>query len=316
MVNKILIVEDDKAVLKLLSEFLIKSGFQIKTAESAEEAEKILNNEKVDTVLTDIRLPGMDGIQFTKKIRKKFSIDVIVLTAYSSEYSYEDAIKNGASDLIFKPVKLNELILRINRVLRERNLINERDKMIRDLKRLTIEDPLTGLFNSRHFFNELDKEIKRSDRYLNPISLIFVDVDNFKLINDTHGHMIGDKILSIIAMKINSCLRANDSAYRFAGDEFTVILPETTSKEAKFVADRILSNFSHEAMVVDEKVISDVTLSIGISEYQVHETRDQFIHRADVLMYEAKGRGGNRVVMPPDSRESSSANMQQSSLSC
>jgi len=85
MVNKILIVEDDKAVLKLLSEFLIKSGFQIKTAESAEEAEKILNNkilnnEKVDTVLTDIRLPGMDGIQFTKKIRKKFTIDVIVLT--------------------------------------------------------------------------------------------------------------------------------------------------------------------------------------------------------------------------------------------
>ena len=316
MVNKILIVEDDKAVLKLLSGFLIKSGFQIKTAKSAEEAEKILNNEKFGTVLTDIRLPGMDGIQFTKKIRKKFAIDVIVLTAYSSEYSYEDAIKNGASDLIFKPVKLNELILRINRVLRERNLLNERDKMIRDLKRLTIEDPLTGLFNSRHFFNELDKEIKRSDRYLNPISLIFIDIDNFKLINDTHGHMIGDKILSIIAMKIKACLRSNDTAFRFAGDEFTVILPETTSKEAKFVADRILSKFAHEPIVIDEKVLADVTLSIGISEYQINETRDQFIHRADALMYEAKGCGGNRVVMSADLEESSSANMLPSSLSC
>jgi len=305
--NKILIVEDDAAVSKLLYEFLIKSGFQPKTAKSAEEAEKILDNEKIDTVLTDIRLPGIDGIKFTNKIRKKFTIDVIVMTAYSSEYSYEDAIKNGASDLIFKPVKLNELILRINRVIKERSLLDERDKMIKKLQRLAIVDSLTGLYNSRHFFEQLEKEIKRSERYLHPISLMFIDIDNFKAINDTYGHMIGDKILSLIAKKIKACLRANDTAFRFAGDEFTVILPETISDEAKFVADRILSNFADEPIVVNDKELSEVTLSIGIGEYRINEGTDQFVHRADVLMYEAKGRGGNNVVISPDLKDLSTS---------
>ena len=299
MTIKILVVDDDIDVSRLLVKFLIKSGFETESADSAEEAEEILKHEEINTVLTDIKLPGTDGIKFTKNIKKKYALDVIVMTAYSSEYSYEDAIKNGASDLIFKPVKLNELLLRINRVIKERSLLDDRDKMIRKLKRLTIEDSLTGLYNSRHFFDQLDKEIKRSDRYLHPISLIFVDIDNFKEINDTHGHMIGDKILAQIAKRLKACLRANDSAYRFAGDEFTIILPETTSIEAKYVADRILSKFANESFLIEGKEISNITPSIGIAEYQMNEGNQQFVHRADVTMYEAKQQGGNGVVISP-----------------
>jgi two-component system cell cycle response regulator len=299
MAIKILVVEDDVDVSEVLTEFLNKTGFKAKSSSSAEEAEEILKNEEITMVLTDIKLPGADGIKLTKNIKKKHNLDVIVMTGYSSEYSYEDAIKNGASDLIFKPIKLNELLLRINRVLKERSLLDDRDKMIKELKRLTIEDSLTGLYNSRHFFDELDKEIKRSVRYLHPISLIFLDIDNFKEINDTYGHMIGDKILALIAKRIKACLRSNDSAYRFAGDEFTIILPETTAREAKFVADRILSKFKDEAFVINEKEIYEITPSIGIAEYQLNEGNHQFVHRADVTMYEAKQRGGNRVIISP-----------------
>ena len=299
MAVKILIVEDDNDVLKTLMEFLIKSGFIAKGAYSAEEAEEILKNDDINMVLTDIKLPGIDGIKLTKNIKKKYSLDVVVMTGYSSEYSYAEAIKNGASDLIFKPVKLNELLLRINRVIKERSLLNDRDKMIKQLKQLTIEDSLTGLYNSRHFFEQLDKEIKRSERYLHPISLIFIDVDNFKEINDTYGHMIGDKILAFIAKQIKACLRSNDSAYRFAGDEFTIILPETTASEAKFVADRILSKFTNESFMINENEISGITSSIGIAEYQINEGYQQFVHRADVTMYEAKQRGGNGVFISP-----------------
>jgi diguanylate cyclase (GGDEF)-like protein len=299
MAIKILVVDDDFDVSKLLVKFLVKTGFKTESANSAEEAEEILKHEEINTVLTDIKMPGTDGIKFTKNIKKKYDLDVIVMTAYSSEYSYEDAIKNGASDLIFKPIKLNELLLRINRVIKERSLLDDRDKMIRELKRLTIEDSLTGLYNSRHFFDQLDKEIKRSNRYLHPISLIFVDIDNFKEINDTHGHMIGDKILAQIAKRIKSCLRTNDSAYRFAGDEFTIILPETNSIEAKYVADRILSKFANESFVIEGKEISNITPSIGIAEYQMNEEFQQFVHRADVTMYEAKQQGGNGVIISP-----------------
>ena len=303
MAVKILVVEDDIDVSRTLVEFLIKSGFKVKSASSAEEAEEILKNEEINMVLTDIKLPGTDGITLTKNIKNEYNLDVIVLTGYSSEYSYEDAIRNGASDLIFKPIKLNELLLRINRVIKERSLLDERDGMIKELKRLTIEDSLTGLYNSRHFFDQLDKEIKRSDRYLHPLSLIFIDLDNFKEINDTHGHMIGDKILALIAKRIKACLRSNDSAYRFAGDEFTIILPETTASEAKFVADRILSKFANEAFVINEKEISEITSSIGIAEYQINEGYQKFVHRADVTMYEAKQRGGNGVIISPAQNE-------------
>ena len=299
MAVKILIVEDDVDVSETLMLFLIKSGFKVKSANSAEAAEEILKNEEIHMVLTDIKLPGTDGIKLTKNIKKKYGLDVIVMTGYSSEYFYEDAIINGASDLIFKPVKFNELLLRINRVLKERSLIKDRDKMIKELKRLTIEDSLTGLYNSRHFFEQLDKEIKRSDRYLHPISLIFIDIDNFKEINDTYGHMIGDKILALIAKRIKACLRSNDSAYRFAGDEFTIILPETTASEAKIVAYRILSKFTKESFLITDKEISEITSSIGIAEYQINEGPQQFVHRADVTMYEAKQRGGNGVIISP-----------------
>jgi len=299
MAIKILVVEDDVNVSKLVINFLIKSGFKAKSANNAEEAEEILKKEEINLVLTDIVLPGKDGIKLSKNIKKNYKLDVIVMTGYSSEYSYEDAINNGASDLIFKPVKLNELLLRINRVIKERSLLDESDRMIKELKRLTIEDSLTGLYNSRHFHEQLDKEIKRSDRYLHPISLIFVDIDNFKEINDTYGHMIGDNILALIAKRLKACLRANDSAFRFAGDEFTIILPETTSSEAKFVADRILSKFTKESFMINEKEILNVTPSVGIAEYQRNEGHQQFVHRADLTMYEAKHHGGNRVVISP-----------------
>ena len=300
MIPKILVVEDDADVSKLLIEVLIKIGFNAKSATNAEEAEVILKNEKIDMVLTDIKLPGTDGIKLTKNIKKKYILDVIVLTAYSAQYSYEDAIRNGASDLIFKPIKLNELLLRINRVIKERMLLNDRDKLIKQLKRLAIKDALTGLYNSRHFFDQLDKEIKRSDRYLHPISLIFIDIDNFKKINDTFGHMAGDKVLALIAKRIKACLRFNDGAYRFAGDEFTIILPETTANEAKFVAYRILSKFTHECFAVNEKDMIVLTPSIGIAEYQRNEGKKEFIHRADTTMYEAKRQGGNKVIICPD----------------
>ena len=300
MALKILVVEDDVDFSKTLMEFLNESGFKTMSVNSAEEAEEVLKKKEINLVLTDIKLPGMDGIKLAKNIKKKYNLGVIVMTAYSSEYSFEDVIKNGANDLIIKPFKFNELLLRIKKVIKELSLLDDHEKMIKALKRLTIEDSLTGLYNSRHFYDQLDKEIKRSVRYLHPLSLIFIDVDNLKEINDNYGHMIGDKILRLIAQRIKACLRSNDSAYRFAGDEFTLILPETTAREAKFVADRIISKFANESFVVNKIEISKITLSIGIAEYQMNEGNQQFLHRADLTMYEAKQRGGNRVIVSPD----------------
>jgi diguanylate cyclase (GGDEF)-like protein len=297
MKNRILIVEDDVAVSKILSSFLPRSGYQASVVSSAEEAEKFLKLEKIHIILTDIKLPGVDGLTFTKNIKKQYDLDVIITTGYSSEYSYEDAINNGASDLIFKPIRLNELMLRINRVIRERSLISERDRMIERLKILSIRDPLTELYNSRHFYAQLEDEIKRSERYLHPLSLIFIDIDHFKAINDTYGHMVGDQALLLIASKMQACLRSQDTAYRFAGDEFTTILPETAADDANSVAERIRSEMENDSLVIFEQEITKITLSIGVAEYQRNEKKEQFVHRADVTMYEAKKSGGNSIAV-------------------
>lgn len=299
MENKILIVEDDVAVCKTLADFLSRSGYRTITASSAEEAEDILQKRDTHIVLTDVKLPGVDGLTFTKNIRKQYDLDVIITTGYSSEYSYEDAINNGASDLIFKPIRFNELMLRINRVIRERSLINERDKMIERFKRLSIRDPLTGLYNSRHFFTQLEDEIRRSERYLHPLSMIFIDIDNFKAINDTYGHMVGDQALLSIANKMQTCLRSQDTAYRFAGDEFTTLLPETAAENARSVADRIRLEMDSNSLMIFDHEITKVTLSIGVAEYQRNEKKEQFVHRADVTMYEAKRKGGNTIAVSP-----------------
>jgi diguanylate cyclase (GGDEF)-like protein len=299
MENRILIVEDDDAVCGLMYEFLSRSGYEAITANSAEEAEKLLKKEEIHIILTDVRLPGTDGMTFTKNVKKQYNLDVIITTGYSSEYFYEDAINNGASDLIFKPIRLNELMLRINRVIRERSLINERERMIERLKKLSIRDPLTELYNSRHFYAQLEDEIGRSERYVHPLSLIFIDIDKFKGVNDTYGHMIGDQTLLLIAQKIRVSLRLQDTAYRFAGDEFTIILPETTAENARFVADRIQAEMDKESLVIRDKEIAKITLSMGIAEYQRNEEKEQFVHRADVTMYEAKKRGGNDIAVSP-----------------
>jgi diguanylate cyclase (GGDEF)-like protein len=305
MENKILIVEDDAVIAQLIYQFLTRSGYQAITTPSAEEADEILKNEEINIIITDIKLPGTDGITFTKNVKKQYNLDVIITTGYSSEYFYEDAINNGASDLIFKPIRLNELMLRISRVMRERSLINERDRMIENLKKLSIRDSLTELYNSRHFYAQLDKEITRSDRYLHPLSLIFIDIDNFKAINDSYGHMVGDKALLLIAKKMKTSLRSLDTAYRFAGDEFTIILPETSSEKAKVVAERIKSEMKNESLVIFDKEIPKITLSFGIAEYIRNEEMEHFVHRADVTMYEAKKGGGNRIAIAPKVNEPS-----------
>jgi two-component system cell cycle response regulator len=246
-------------------------------------------------VITDIMLPGVSGLELTKIIKTKYDSDVIVMTGYSDDYSYEEAITVGASDFVIKPVRLEELVLRLRRVLRERELTKERIRMMEKLQQLAITDGLTRLQNSRSFFAQLELEIDRSNRYNHPLALLLLDIDHFKDYNDSYGHLEGDKVLVRFSRVIQSCLRANDSAYRYGGEEFTVILPETTAEEAKTVAQRIRASL--EEVVFNPRPDVEVfkTISIGLTEYFLKEELTRFIKRADEAMYRSKQKGRNRV---------------------
>jgi diguanylate cyclase (GGDEF)-like protein len=292
----ILIVDDDDAIRDSMHEFVELSGYISSTAASAEEALEVLENKNIDVVITDIILPGMDGLELTDSIRKKHDIDVIVMTGYSGDYSYEEAISKGASDFVFKPVRFEELLLRLRRVLKERRLTQERVQMLEKLKRLSITDGLTQLFNSRYFYNQIKAEIDRTSRYQRPLSLLLLDIDRFKEYNDNYGHLEGDKVLVRLGQVIKSCLRKMDSAYRYGGEEFTVILPETEGDEAATVAERIRASVEEEYFLSGEKCNPiAITVSVGVAEYQLGEEAAVLVQRADKAMYLSKQGGRNRV---------------------
>ncbi|RJP86255.1 MAG: diguanylate cyclase [Desulfobacteraceae bacterium] len=295
MTASILIVDDDSAVRDSIKEFLSIIGYTTYSAESAEAALAFLKNRSVDVIITDIIMDGMDGLEMTRVIKESYDTDIIVITGFTGNYSYEEAIKKGADDFIFKPVRFEELLLRLKRVLRERTLSHDRMQMLEKLQELAITDDLTRLFNSRHFYSQLENEIHRYNRYQRPLSLLMIDVDFFKELNDTCGHQAGDQILNKIAQLIVSCLRTEDTAYRYGGEEFTVILPETTCDAALSVAERI-------NQVVHDEVFAaasyrKLSVSIGVTQFSPGETISEFIRRADRAMYMAKEAGRNRTEL-------------------
>jgi len=173
------------------------------------------------------------------------------------------------------------------------------EKALRDSEKryreLSIVDDLTQLYNARHFYFQLKIELERSNRYEQPLTLLLLDLDNFKAFNDAYGHVEGDQVLIRLGQVVKRCLRQTDSAYRYGGEEFTILLPMTTSEDGVVIAERIRSELKKEMFspVSDKNIY--ITVSIGLAQYKPQEDMKTFVHRVDQLMYQAKKNGRDRV---------------------
>ena len=299
----LLVVDDEGSIRDIIRESLQYEGYHCTCAEDGLEALHIMDQLSVDVVITDIQMPNMDGIELTKAIKEKFDSDVIVMTGFVRDFTYEEIIEIGASDFIQKPIGMKELLIRIKRVIKERAIFAERNRALDALREsqkkyqeLSITDGLTNLYNSRHFYQQLKNEIERSNRYQHPLTLLMLDVDDFKQFNDTFGHLEGDKVLVGLADVIQQSIRRIDSAYRYGGEEFTVILPETDGTRGLHVAERIRSEFKKEVFSPAKGTTVRVSVSIGIAQYISEEVLKEFIKRADINMYKAKRLGKDQVL--------------------
>jgi diguanylate cyclase (GGDEF)-like protein len=162
-------------------------------------------------------------------------------------------------------------------------------------RELSIIDGLTQLYNPRHFHHQIKMEIERADRYGQPLTLLLLDLDDFKTFNDAYGHIEGDQVLLRLGQVVKRSLRQTDSAYRYGGEEFTVILPMTTSVEGAVTAQRIRTEFKKEAFSPTPNQDVHVTVSIGLGQHKTHEDMKVFVHRVDQLMYQGKKNGKDRV---------------------
>lgn len=299
----ILVAEDEKSIRDIIQEALSNEGYDCSIAEDGEKALKVLAERNADVLITDIMMPNLDGLELTRIVKEKYDSDVIIMTGFVKDYSYENIIEIGASDFIQKPVSMNELLIRVKRVLRERALLAERiraEEALREsekrYQKLSITDGLTKLYNVRHFYAQLNLEIERTNRYNHPLTLLMLDIDDFKQYNDSFGHLEGDKVLIRLSEFIRESVRRTDTAYRYGGEEFTIILPETKGEQGLVVAERIRTCLKNEAFspIPGKKI--HLNVSTGIAQFILHEPLEDFIRRADKSMYKAKELGKDRII--------------------
>jgi two-component system cell cycle response regulator len=175
-------------------------------------------------------------------------------------------------------------------------LLKDSEKRYREL---SIIDDLTQLYNSRHFYFQLKIELDRANRYEQPLTLLLLDLDNFKAFNDAYGHVEGDQVLKRLGQAVKRCLRETDFAYRYGGEEFTIILPMTTSADGAVTAERIRTEFRKEIFSPAPGRDVHATVSIGLAQYKPQEEMKAFVHRVDQLMYRGKKNGKDRVCCEP-----------------
>ncbi len=285
--SSILVIDDDADLRKALSNILRARGYQTLEAESGMEGLSLIGQNTFNLALIDLRLPDISGLQVLAKVKAVSPVtEVIILTGHPTLDSAIWATNNGAFSYLEKPYETEQLLLHIRRAI-EKQLS---EKMIRHIE---YYDPLTELPNRMLFTERLQQAISQAHRHNQLIAVMLLDLDRFKVINDTYEHETGDRLIQVVARRLKSIVREGDTVARLGGDEFLLLFPFLKSaQEATELARRIVKLFN-ESFVLDSCEIY-ITASIGISIYPTDGVdTSTLIKNADSSMYHAKGQGGN-----------------------
>jgi len=294
MKNKnILIVDDIKTNIDVLVD-LLDDMYDIVVALDGKQAIEIVKRDKIDIILLDIMMPDMDGYEVCKILKSDVdteSIPVIFITAKTDEDSIEKAYDIGGVDYVTKPFKPKELLAKLKREIKIQTLIDDLKSSQEELKLLVSIDPMTELFNRRYFSKTSEHILELAKRENKNLSVVMIDIDNFKNINDTYGHIAGDRVLESVAKNIQDIIRAEDTFSRISGDEFSIIIENITDQNYIDIFSKKLLKAASTSVEFNGDSIS-VSCSIGISSFPDNaDTKEELIHLADTAMYRAKKSG-------------------------
>ena len=298
----ILVVDDINKNLQLIGEILDDKGYDTTFATSGQQALARIETIQPDLILLDLMMPKMNGLQVCEQLKANpqyQEIPIIFLTASTETEHLLQAFAGGAVDYITKPFKVPELLARVKLHLELKHTKDQLKKALQELEKLAGTDSLTGVANRRQLTIATEKELSRVRRYGHSFSMLLLDIDHFKQVNDTYGHPVGDRVIVTMTDTIQSLLRRGDSLGRLGGEEFVVLLPHTNSDKALLVAERIRQRVAQIAITVPEATIY-ITVSIGVATYlESDRSIDNILKRADDALYEAKNQGRDRVVLSP-----------------
>jgi diguanylate cyclase (GGDEF)-like protein len=286
--STVLVVDDDPANIHAIANCL-KEECVIKVATSGIKCIQLASQDPIpDLILLDVVMPEMDGyrtLEILKSENETKDIPVIFVTANTDLLEEEKGLKAGAVDYITKPIRPFIVLARVNTHL---TLKKQKDSLIE----LARQDPLTGLHNRLALKEAAQREIPRANRHSKSLSMLMIDVDYFKKINDLHGHDVGDQVLKEVSDALKSNFRREDLVVRFGGEEFVVLLPLCDTKQAKIKGEETLR-------VIEQSKLGNikVTVSIGCATLKPDETFESLLKRADQSLYKAKERGRNRIEL-------------------
>ncbi len=303
---RILFIEDSKSVAALILSHLKNAGYNVSHYSNAEQAWSEFVNEvsygsdieAFDLVITDINLEGeMNGHNLVSQIRDiddaRGFIPIIAITGENSDELRLSLYQSGVNDYLLKPVLMQELLIRVENLVTNKRLLDKVHDQRRELYALATTDKLTGCHNRHSLVEFSDKFISQARRHKYPVSLMVIDLDHFKSVNDTHGHAVGDIVLSEVGNLLQSSFREGDLVARFGGEEFVVLLSHCNHENARILAESLRKNI--EALRPNDLT---VTSSIGITSMETGESADfeMLFSVADTGVYQAKDNGRNQVV--------------------
>ncbi|MCK4645240.1 MAG: diguanylate cyclase [Candidatus Aminicenantes bacterium] len=294
---KVLVAEGDADSCKALESDIKEWGYEVITANKGQDALELIKKGGIRIAILDWKMPEINGRELCRNIRKEIqerkseNIYVILLLGKDSENDIINGLSAGADDYIVKPINFLEL----------KTLIQNGDRIIKledSCIKLASFDPLTKLWNRNKIFQILDEELNRGWRENTHTGVVMIDVDHFKKINDSYGHLAGDAVLAEVASRIQKGLRPYDKAGRYGGDEMCVVLPKCNLNIVKLITERLRLSVCGKNIKTDAGLLN-VTISIGgtISDNSSHSSGNIFIKISDEALYLAKEKGRNRIVI-------------------
>ncbi len=304
----LLLVEDSPTTTALLSKFLGASFRLLHATDGAKAWQMLQKHPEITLVITDIQMPNMTGHQLLVKIRRSDdnhyqNMPVIVMSNAEDNVDRNLAFLNGANDFITKPIDELEMMARVNVHYRLASTIRELEASRKALAEQATTDSLTKLKNRRAFFENGTKALAMARHYVSDLSVILLDIDYFKKVNDTYGHQAGDEAIIAVAYILMQLARTEDTVARIGGEEFAMLLPDTNRLGTAVLAERIRAAIEREQFIIGDKIVP-ITVSIGIASFGVDpaESIDQLLGVADNRLYLAKNSGRNRICVNDDGK--------------
>jgi diguanylate cyclase (GGDEF)-like protein len=303
----VFVVDDDPSEIDLISFMLSQNGFEVTTASSGKEYLEKIKKETPDIIILDVMMPEISGLELLRQIRqdpKTMAIPILLVSALSDTEDIVKGLQEGANDYITKPFNIPVLLARVKTHLKIGTLVKQLATQTEILSKMAALDELTGIYNRRTMFDLLTSELERSKRYQRFLSILMMDIDHFKNVNDQFGHSFGDHVLREFVKRVDQTLRSNDTLCRYGGEEFCAILPETNAENAMKVGERVRLSIDQIPFSIKKEEIS-ITLSIGVTTLipLSHISASQLLEFSDKALYQAKEKGRNQVVfMNPETR--------------